>query len=324
MIRIDRRGLLVAGGALAAGAARAQAWQPDGPVRIVVPAPPGAFNDGLARLLADKLSPALGQAVVVDNKPGAGGMLGTREVAQAKPDGRTIGIANTATMAINPHLFPNAGLDPLKDLTPIAGCASIMIVLVASPASGIRSVAELIAKAKAEPGKIDYASAGIGGSTHLATELLKLRAGIDMTHVPYRGAAPVATALLAGDIPVGFEGVPLLLPHIQTGKLVPLAVSGTTRHPLLPDVPTMQEAGVADYEMTIWFGVIGPAGLPAPVSQRLSAEILKVMEMPDTKERVVRQGAEVDIRDAAAFAAFMRAENAKFGEVVRRASIKVE
>lgn len=324
MIRIDRRGLLVAGGALAAGAARAQAWQPDGPVRIVVPAPPGAFNDGLARLLADKLSPALGQAVVVDNKPGAGGMLGTREVAQAKPDGRTIGIANTATMAINPHLFPNAGLDPLKDLTPIAGCASIMIVLVASPASGIRSVRELIAKAKAEPGKIDYASAGIGGSTHLATELLKLRAGIDMTHVPYRGAAPVATALLAGDIPVGFEGVPLLLPHIQTGKLVPLAVSGTTRHPLLPDVPTMQEAGVADYEMTIWFGVIGPAGLPAPVSQRLSAEILKVMEMPDTKERVVRQGAEVDIRDAAAFAAFMRAENAKFGEVVRRASIKVE
>lgn len=324
MMRIDRRGLLVAGGALAAGAACAQAWQPDGPVRIVVPAPPGAFNDGLARLLADKLSPALGQAVVVDNKPGAGGMLGTREVAQAKPDGRTIGIANTATMAINPHLFPNAGLDPLKDLTPIAGCASIMIVLVASPASGIRSVRELIAKAKAEPGKIDYASAGIGGSTHLATELLKLRAGIDMTHVPYRGAAPVATALLAGDIPVGFEGVPLLLPHIQTGKLVPLAVSGATRHPLLPDVPTMQEAGVADYEMTIWFGVIGPAGLPAPVSQRLSAEILKAMEMPDTKERVVRQGAEVDIRDAAAFAAFMRSENAKFGEVVRRASIKVE
>lgn len=324
MMRIDRRGLLVAGGALAAGAARAQAWQPDGPVRIVVPAPPGAFNDGLARLLADKLSPALGQTVVVDNKPGAGGMLGTREVAQAKPDGRTIGIANTATMAINPHLFPNAGLDPLKDLTPIAGCASIMIVLVASPASGIRSVRELIAKAKAEPGKIDYASAGIGGSTHLATELLKLRAGIDMTHVPYRGAAPVATVLLAGDIPLGFEGVPLLLPHIQTGKLIPLAVSGTTRHPLLPDVPTMQEAGVADYEMTIWFGVIGPAGLPAPVSQRLSAEILKVMEMPDTKERVVRQGAEVDIRDAAAFAAFMRAENAKFGEVVRRASIKVE
>ncbi len=324
MMRIDRRGLLVAGGALAAGAAHAQAWQPDGLVRVVVPAPPGAFNDGLARLLADKLSPALGQPVVVDNKPGAGGMLGTREVAQARPDGRTIGIANTATMAINPHLFPNAGLDPLKDLTPIAGCASIMIVLVASPASGIRSVAELIAKAKAEPGKIDYASAGIGGSTHLATELLKLRAGIAMTHVPYRGAAPVATALLAGDIPVGFEGVPLLLPHIQTGKLVPLAVSGATRHPLLPDVPTMQEAGVADYEMTIWFGVIGPAGLPAPVSQRLSAEILKAMAEPDTKERVVRQGAEVDVRDAAAFAAFMRAEHAKFGEVVRRASIKVE
>ena len=325
---IDRRGVLAGIGALAAGgmaAPRGAAAQgTDGPLRIVVPAPPGAFNDGLARLLADRLPAALGQAVVVDNTPGAGGMLGTKEVVQARPDGRTIGIANTATMAINPHLYANAGFDPLADLTPIAGCAQIMIVLVASPRLGVSSVAELIAAARARPGAIDYASAGIGGSTHLAFELLKLRAGIDMTHVPYRGAAPVATALLAGDIPVAFEGVPLLLPHIRAGTLKALAVSGATRHPQLPEVPTMQEAGVRDYEMSVWFGLVAPNGVAAPVRERLTAETLRLMADRDMAERIAAQGAEVSPRDAAAFGAFLRAEHAKFGEVVRAARIRVE
>jgi tripartite-type tricarboxylate transporter receptor subunit TctC len=296
----------------------------DGALRLVVPAPPGAFNDGLARLLADRLPAALNQAVVVDNRAGAGGVIGTREIVQARPDGRTIGIANTATIAINPHLFPNAGFDPLRDLAPVAGCAEIEIVLVAPPRANIASVADLVTKAKAQPGRLNYASAGIGGSTHLAFELLKLRAGIDVTHVPYRGAAPVATALLAGEVDVGFEGIPLLLPHIQTGTLRPLAVSGRRRHPSLPDVPTVQEAGISDYEMVIWFGLVAPTGVPPDVLRRLEAETLRALAEPAMAERIAQQGATVRARDAAAFGAFMRAENAKFGEVIRTAQIKAE
>lgn len=319
-MRIERRGLLVAGAVLALPAlARAQ----DGPVRIVVPAPPGAFNDGLARLLADRLPAGLGQNVVVDNKAGAGGMIGTRDVVQARPDGRTIGIANTATMAINPHLFVNAGYDPLKDLTPVCGCAEIMIVMVASQKLNVASVAELVAAARARPGALNYASAGIGGSTHLAFELFKLRAGVELTHVPYRGAAPVATALLAREIDVAFEGVPLLLPHIQAGTVKPLAVSGSARHPALPEVPTMREAGI-DYEMAIWFGLVAPNGVPAPVLARLESETLKLMRDPAMAERVAGQGARVTPRSAAEFGAFMRAENAKFGEVVRTARIQAQ
>jgi tripartite-type tricarboxylate transporter receptor subunit TctC len=316
---MKRRTVLAATLALPA-IARAQ----DGAVRLVVPAPPGAFNDGLARLLADRLPAALNQPVVVDNRAGAGGVIGTREIVQARPDGRTIGIANTATIAINPHLFPNAGFDPLRDLTPIAGCAEIEIVLVAPPRANIASVADLVTKAKVQPGRLNYASAGIGGSTHLAFELLKLRAGIDVTHVPYRGAAPVATALLAGEVDVGFEGIPLLLPHIQTGTLRPLAVSGRRRHPSLPDVPTVQEAGISDYEMVIWFGLVGPTGVPPQVLQKLEAETLRILAEPAMAERIAQQGATVRARDAASFGAFMRSEHTKFGEVIRTAQIKAE
>jgi tripartite-type tricarboxylate transporter receptor subunit TctC len=209
-------------------------------------------------------------------------------------------------------------------LAPVAGCAEIEIVLVAPPRANIASVADLVAKAKAQPGRLNYASAGIGGSTHLAFELLKLRAGIDVTHVPYRGAAPVATALLAGEVDVGFEGIPLLLPHIQTGTLRPLAVSGRRRHPSLPDVPTVQEAGISDYEMVIWFGLVAPTGVRPDVLRRLEAETLRALAEPAMAERIAQQGATVRARDAAAFGAFMRAENAKFGEVIRTAQIKAE
>jgi tripartite-type tricarboxylate transporter receptor subunit TctC len=315
-----RRRILL--GATLAFPAIAQAQ--DGPLRIVVPAPPGAFNDGLARLLADRLPASLGQAVVVDNKPGAGGVIGTREVVQARPDGRTIGIANTATMAINPHLFPNSGFDPLRDLTPIAGCAEIEILLVAPASRPFGSLADVVAAAKARPGALNYASAGIGGSTHLAFELLKLRAGMDITHVPYRGAAPVATALLAGEIDVGFEGIPLLLPHVQAGTLKPLAVSGTRRHPALPNVPTVQEAGIPNYAMAIWFGLVAPNGMAEATRAKIEAETLRALAEGAMAERIAQQGARVTPRSAADFGAFMRAENAKFGEVIRTAQIKAE
>ncbi len=317
-----RRRALIAATIALPGLARAQAL--DGPVRLVVPAPPGAFNDGLARLLADRLPASLAQSVVVDNKPGAGGMLGTREVVQARPDGRTLGIANTATMAINPHLFPNAGYDPLRDLTPIAGCAEIEIAIAVPANRPFRTLADLVAAAKARPGVLNYGSAGIGGSAHLAFELLKLRAGMDITHVPYRGAAPVATALLAGEVDVAFEGIPLLRPHFETGALRPLAVSGARRHPALPEVPTVAEAGIAGYEMVIWFGVVAPAGLPEPIRAKLEAETLAVLNQPEMAQRITQQGATARPRGAADFAAYMRAEHAKFGEVIRTARIRAE
>jgi tripartite-type tricarboxylate transporter receptor subunit TctC len=317
---LNRRGLLAGMGAIAATGAAAQ----DGTMRIVVPAPPGAFNDGLARLLADRLPQSLGQPVVVDNKPGAAGTIGTREIVRARPDGRTIGIVNTATGAINPHLIANAGFDVLTDLTPVCGCAEIMIVMVSPAQTGIASIADLIARAKARPGALNYASASSGASTHLAFELFKLRAGVDLTHVPYRGAAPVANALLAREIDVAFEGVPLLLPHIQSGALRALAVSGASRHPQLPEVPTMQEAGIAGYEFTIWFGLVAPNGVPAPMLARLEGETLRALAEPAMADRIAAQGASVRPRSAAEFGAFMRAEHAKFGEVVRTAAIKVE
>lgn len=323
-----RRGILAAAAGAMGGLARPAGAQgagwPNGPVRIIVPAPPGAFNDALARLVADQLTPALGQPCVVENRAGAGGSLGTREVAQARPDGQTLGIANTATLAINPALYPNAGYDPLKDLAPLAVCARIVTVLVVSPKLGVNSVQELLALAKARPGKLDYASAGSGGSTHLAFELLKLRAGVDITHVPYRGAAPVVTALLAGDIPIAFEGVPNLLPHLQSGALKALAVTGSARDPALPDVPTLQEAGVPGYEMYVWFGFVASAGVAAPVRERLSREILRIVTAPDTAERIRRQGVEVWARGPEEFAALIRSEQAKFAEVVRVAGIRVE
>lgn len=319
---IRRRDILAGtiGMAALAGAARA-ADLPAGSVRIVVPAPPGAFNDALARLLADRLAPVIGHPCVVENKPGAGGSIGTREVIQARPDGRTLGIGNTATLAVNPAVYPTAG-DPLRDLTPIALCARIMTVLTVSPALGVTSLAELIALARARPGQLNYGMPGIGSSVHLMMETLKHRTGIDIVAVPYRGAAPVITAFLAGEVPIIFEGVGSMLPHIRAGTARPLAVSEGERHPALPEVPTMREAGIPDFEMTIWFGVVAPAGLPEAMRQRLSREVLTIMRQPEMAEQIDRLGGEVWTGDSAAFAALIAREKETWGAAVRAAGIR--
>lgn len=321
---LRRRTLLGAALTAPAAGAMAQAPFPSAPVRIIVPAPPGAFNDLLARLVAERLSPVLGQPVLVENRVGAGGSLGTRDIAQGRPDGHVIGIANTATMTINPHLFPNAGVDPLTELAPLLGCARIGLVLVVAPSLGVRDVAGLLALVRSRPGALNYGSAGSGGSAHLAFEYLKMRTGMDIVHVPYRGAAPVITAMLAGDVPIAFEGVPNLLPHIQSGALRALAVSGERRDPALPEVPTLREAGVPDYEFSIWFGFVAPAGVPAPVRERLAAEIGRIIAAPEMTERFARSGAEPWVRDAAAFSAAIRADHARWGEVIRVSGARVE
>jgi tripartite-type tricarboxylate transporter receptor subunit TctC len=311
---------LAAASARPAAAQPAAAQLPDGPVRIVVPAPPGAFNDTFARLLAEKLSPVIGQPCVVDNKPGAGGMIGTREVAQARPDGRTLGIGNTATLAVNPHVYAAQNFDPLRELVPIVQAARIMTVLTAAPSLGVSTVAELVAKAKAEPGRINYAIPGVGSSVHLMFELFKQATGVDMVAVPYRGSAPAITALLGGEVPLAFEGVGTMLQYIRAGQVKALAVSAETRHPDLPEVPTMREAGVP-LAMSIWFGVIAPAGLPAAMQARLSGEMVKLLETPETQAQIVRLGGQPWVGDAATFGALIRSEQARWGEAVRAANV---
>jgi tripartite-type tricarboxylate transporter receptor subunit TctC len=320
-MRIGRRSVLAGtiGGVALAGTVRA-ADLPDGPTRIVVPAPPGAFNDAFARLIAERLASVIGHPCVVDNKPGAGGSIGTREVMQARPDGRTLGIGNTATLAVNPTVYPNAG-DPLKDLTPIALCARIMTVLTVSPDLGVNSVQELIALAKSKPGQLNYGMPGVGSSVHLMFETFKLQTGTDIVAIPYRGSAPVMTAFLAGEVPIIFEGVGTMVPHIQAGKAKPLAVSARERHPALPDVPTMEEAGVPGFEMMIWFGVIAPAGIPAAMRDRLSREIVAITESAEVAAQITRMGGQVWTGDAARFAALIASDKERWAPAVKAANI---
>ncbi len=324
MQQISRRAMLGAtAGAAMAGAAQAQTGFPDRPVRIIVPYPPGAFNDSLARLVADRMQAALGQAGVVENRSGAGGSVGTTAAAQAAPDGHTILVCNTANMAFNPFIYPNLTYDPVRDFAPLAVCARLANVLVVNPAvMPVSNVAEFLARAKAQPGRINYASSGAGSSPHLAMELLKARAGIDVVHVPYRGSAPATADLLGGSIGVMFDNVPNALPHIQAGKVKAIAVTGSERDPTLPDVPTLQEAGVRDYEMYVWFAFAAPVRTPAPIQARLSAMIRETIAAPETSERIRRLGAEPWIRDPAQMAALLRAELDKWGPVIRAAGIQ--
>ncbi len=317
---IGRRGFLLA--TAAASLARpALAALPDGPVRLVVPAPPGAFNDSFARLLAERLGPAIGQPCVVDNKPGAGGMIGTREVISARPDGRTIGLGNTATLAVNPTVFAAQNFDPARDLAPIAQCARIMTVLTAAPSLGVSTLGELIAKAKAQPGAINYGHPGVGSSSHLMFERLKAAAGIDMTGVPYRGSAPVITALIANEVPLAFEGVGTMVEYIRAGQVKPLAVSAGQRHPDLPNVPTLAEAGLPGLEMAVWFGIVAPAGVPAAMQADLSAAILKILATPEMTAQILRQGGQPWPGDATTFRALIASEQEKWGAAAKAANI---
>src|SRR4051794_19123967 len=240
-----RRALLAAP-ALLALPAQAQPWSPDRPIRILVPYTPGAINDTLARLIGEKMGDALGQLGVVENRPGASGSLAIAATAQAAPDGTTIVVANSANLAMNPFLFANTGYDSQKDLTPLAVCARVMNALVVPEASPFRTLAELVAHAKANPGRMSYASSGAGSSPHLAAELFKHRTGTDIAHVPYRGSAPGLADLIAGRLDFSIDNLPNTLPHVEGGRLRALAVTGSERDPTMPNVPTFQEAGFPD------------------------------------------------------------------------------
>ncbi len=297
--------------------AQATAAFPRQPLSLVVPFPAGGPTDAMARLLALKLSERLGQQVVVDNRGGAGGGIAAELVARAPADGHTLFFGTTGTLAINPSLYKKLRYDPVKDFAPVSLMATTMNVLVVNPEVPAGSLSELVQLAKSKPGELAYGSAGNGSSNHLSGELFKSIAGVQINHVPYRGSAPALVDLLGGRIAMMFDTIAVQTQNIATGKLRALAVTGPRRSPLLPEVPTAQEAGLKGFDVTIWFGVLAPAGTPAPVVERLNREITAVMASEEMRKRMQADGAEARTTTPAEFAALIRQDTAKWAPVVK-------
>jgi tripartite-type tricarboxylate transporter receptor subunit TctC len=321
MHRITRRGLLAS--AMALPAMAQPAW-PDRPVRLVVPFPPGGSNDIVTRLLAEALQERLGQPFLVENRGGAGGNIGADVVAKAVPDGHTLLVAAPGPFAINEHLYRSMPFDPARDLVPVALVAAVPIVLVVPAESPARSLAELIAWARREPGKLAFGSSSIGGTNHLAGELLKSSAGIDLVHVPYRGAAPAMTDLIAGRLQLYFDNMPGVLPQLRDGRIRALAVAGATRAAALPDLPTMAEAGLEGFEASSWFGLAAPGGTPPALIARIAAAVQAALAEAGLRAKLAASGAEPGTLDAEGFARYVAAERARWGKVVQASGARAE
>jgi tripartite-type tricarboxylate transporter receptor subunit TctC len=308
---------------VAATQAGAQAW-PTKPIRLVVPFPPGGAVDFYARVVQQPLSELLGQTVVIDNKAGASGMVGAEAVAKAPPDGYTLLLGNIASLAINVGIYPKMPFDPLKDFTPIVRTVDVNYVLVVHPSVPAKSVQELIAYAKANPGKLSYGSAGSGSLPHLGTELFKAQTGTDMVHVPYKGGGPMVTDLLGGSVQVVIGDQANLMPHVQSGKLRALAVATPKRSPNAPDLPTIAETGLAGFDATAWQGLVGPAGMPPDVVKRLNEAFNKVMAMPAVREKLVGGGLEPVGGTPEQFGSFIGSEIAKWTRIAKDVGAKAE
>ena len=324
---LHRRALLGSAGTatLAASGALAQtgAW-PNRPVRIIVTFPPGGTTDILARLMAERFARATGGTFVVENRPGAGGVIGTDLVAKAAPDGTTLLLTTSGPHGSGPSLYPNLPFDPMGDFTHIALVASTPNVLAARPEARYRSVADLVAAARAEPGRITYSSPGNGTLNHLNGALLGLAADVNLVHVPYRGAAPALTALLAGDVDTMFDAIASSAPHLRDGRIRALAVSSPQRIPAFPDVPTFVEQGLPDVVVLSWFGLSGPGGLPAPLAQRLNELTLRILHEPEMVQRLQDLGSTPNRMTRADFTDFVANEISKWRRVVQAANIRLE
>lgn len=323
---INRRTLLGAAAASItaglSGPARAQAW-PTKSITLVVPFTPGGSTDILARLLGQKLQAALGQSVVVESRPGAGGSIGSEAVAKATPDGHTLLMGHIGTLAVNPSIYPKLNYDPIKSFAHVSMIARVHNVLVVNPEVPAKTTQELIAYIRANPGKLNYATGGNGSAAHIATAALAVAAGLDIVHVPYRGTAPAMTDLLGGRVQMMFTGAPVVLPQAQAGKLRALGVSGLSRLAAAPDVPTVAEA-IPGFEASQWYGIVAPAGTPDAVVARLNAEIVKAMADPAVVERLAQEGAEAWTTTPDAFRSHITTETARWAEVVRKAGIRAE
>jgi tripartite-type tricarboxylate transporter receptor subunit TctC len=301
--------------------AGAQSW-PERPVKVIVPFGPGGFTDVAARILQKELAAAIGQSVVIENKPGAGSTIGTAEVANAKPDGYTLAMVST-THVISPHLYRQMPYDALRDFTPVMKLAEGPYVLVVHPSLPAKNVTELIALAKAQPGKIDYASSGNGSAQHLVGALFARMAGVAINHVPYKGSNQAMNDLIGGQVKVSFVGVPNALPNLASGKLKALAVSSARRYGELPELPTLAEAGVPGYDATIWLGLLAPPGTPREVVQRINAEITKILSTPEARKLMASAGVEVATSTPEEFAALLRTELERWGKVVKETGATV-
>ncbi|MFT6589501.1 MAG: tripartite-type tricarboxylate transporter receptor subunit TctC [Rhodoferax sp.] len=309
---------------LAAGPVAAQAAYPSKPMTIIVPFSAGGTTDILARIVGQALTAELGQSVIIENRAGAGGNIGGQIAARATPDGYTLFMGTVGTHAINASLYKNMGFDPVKDFVPLTRVANVPNVLVANMAQPYKNVAELIAYAKANPGKVNFASAGNGTSIHLSGVLFNSLAKVDMQHVPYRGSAPAITDLLGGQVGIMFDNLPSAIQHVRSGKLRALAVTMAKRSPELPDVPTIAETGLPGYEATSWFGLFAPAATPAAVVSKLNSAIVKVLAQGDVKKKISDQGGEVYSETSAQFATFIQQESVKWGRVVRESGASVD
>ena len=307
--------LLVLVVAVGPGLAKADTY-PSRPIKLIVPFPPGGPNDIIARVVAQRMSELLGQPVIIDNRGGAGGVVGTDAVAKAAPDGYTIGICSAGALAISASLVEKVPYDATKDLTAITLVASVPELLVVPEQFPAKDFKELVAMAKAQPGKLNFGSSGPGSMPHLAGELLKINAGIDIVHVPYRGAAPAVNDLLGGQVQMVFLDTPVLLPHIQSGKLRPLAVAAKERAPSVPNVPTMGELGLASVDAENWYGMVGPANLPKDIVDKLYKTTAEALKNPDVIAKLSPQGAKLVGDKPDEFAAYIKSEIAKWAKVV--------
>jgi tripartite-type tricarboxylate transporter receptor subunit TctC len=297
---------------------------PTKPVRILIAQAPGSATDVISRIVGNKLSEAIGQPVIIEARPGAGGMLGTEAAARSAPDGYTLFMANNSTHGSNPAVYAKLPYDPVKDFAPISFVASVPYVLVVQPSMPVNSVRDLIEYVKARPGKVNYASAGNGSTHQFCAELLKSTAGIDMIHVPYKGSPPGVLAVTAGEVSVMFANLTDIGGQLKGGKLKPLAVTTAQRSSHVPDLPTMEEAGVPGFEIVSWFAILAPAGVPTPIVTRLNTEINKVIARDDVRSTLGAQGLDTQQMSTDQLAAHIRSEIAKFAKIAKAANIKAE
>jgi len=326
MSRLTRRSVVAGLGfglCLGAGSARAQAW-PARPIRLVIPFPAGGSTDVVGRLIGEKIARSLAQPVIVENRAGAGGTLGSDVVAKAPPDGYTFLLGTSSTHAIAPALYAKLAYDPVRDFAPVTLLGTATILMVVHPSVPAKTVAEFIAWAKARPGQVMFGSTGNGSVSQLTAEYFKSLAGIDMQHVPYKGDTPMTLDLVAGRVQVAFGTAVAFLPHVQAGKLHMLAVTDANPSPVAPGVPTVSASGLPGFEALQWFGLLAPTGTPADVVSRMHAEAAKALQAPDVNDKLQGLGMQIVASGPESFGSFMRAESAKWGKIVRDSGAKLD
>lgn len=297
---------------------------PDKPIRLVVPFAPGGVTDTSGRVVAEALAKRLGQAIVVENKPGASGNIGTQGVAVSPPDGYTLVLGFDGTLVINPHVFANYPIDPLKDLLPVGKIGDATLIIVAHPSFPAKKLADLIEYSKKQPNGVSYGTSGVGGTPHIAGELLAQRTGAKLVHIPYKGGGQAMTDALGGNIPLVYTAIAGAATHVKSGRLVPIAVSSAKRDPSMPDVPTFIESGIADFEASSWVGILAPAKTPRPVIEKLNRELNAVLASPEIVEKLATLGITATPGSPEKFAEQMKGDLEKYGKVVKASGIKAE